>query len=127
MKKNNYTPVLAATIWIVTSEFVRNQLLFLNYWTDHYKSLGIDFSTKPINGIVWLLWSATFAFLLFALRRHYSTKHTIAIGWVAGFVMMWLVISNLGVLPTKLLVFAVPLSIVEAYVATWIIDNVGSK
>ena len=127
MKHIKPLAITCAAFWIVTFEFVRNQLLFLSYWTDHYKSLGLTFATKPINGAVWMLWSFVFASLLYAIRRHYSVKHTVILGWMAGFVMMWLVIGNLGVLPTKLLVFAVPLSIVEVYVATWIIDNVGSK
>jgi hypothetical protein len=40
---------------------------------------------------------------------------------LAGFVMMWLVIGNLGVLPYGLLFIAVPLSLLEAFLAAFII------
>ena len=40
-----------------------------------------------------------------------------------SFVLMWLVIGNLEVLPFKILLFAIPLSILECYIAAWIIFN----
>ncbi len=44
-------------------------------------------------------------------------------GWIRGFVMIWLVIGNLDVLPMGILPFAIPLSILEAFVASWIIHK----
>jgi hypothetical protein len=38
-----------------------------------------------------------------------------------GFLLMWVVIGNLGVLPFGILPYALPLSIVEVLGATWII------
>ena len=39
--------------------------------------------------------------------------------------MMWFVLYNLQVLPTGLLVFAVPLSLLEVLVAAWIVRKVA--
>ncbi len=44
-----------------------------------------------------------------------------------AFVMMWLVIGNLSVLPYGLLVYAIPLSILESFIATLIINTFKIK
>jgi hypothetical protein len=50
--KKAIIPIVAATVWISVSEFVRNEFLFKFYWIDHYKSLGITFPSEPVNGAV---------------------------------------------------------------------------
>jgi len=46
---------------------------------------------------------------------------TTFLSWFAGFVLMWLVAGNLGVLPFGILLYAIPLSLIEAFVATYIL------
>jgi hypothetical protein len=46
---------------------------------------------------------------------------TTLLSWFVGFVMMWVVIGNLGVLPYGLLLYTIPLSFLEAFVAVVII------
>lgn len=116
--------VFAAGMWISLSEFVRNQLLLASYWTDHYTAMGLVFPARPLNGMVWGLWSFVFAGLLYVLLQKFSAKQTLAIGWVAGFVLMWLVVGNLQVLPFGLLWYAVPLSVLEVAVAVLIIKKI---
>lgn len=118
--KKTGLPVFLAGMWIGISEFVRNEVIFKSYWLGHYQQLGIDFPDAPVNAAVWMLWSFVFAAVIFSLSRKFSLWQTTALAWVAGFVMMWLVIGNLNVLPISLLVFAVPLSILEAFLAAWI-------
>lgn len=121
--KKALLPIVLATVWIGFSEFLRNQLLLHGIWTDHYKSLGLAFPSEPINGALWMLWSLLFAFLLYALAVKYPFWQTACIGWLAGFVMMWVVIGNLSVLPISLLLYAIPLSVLEAVVAVAIINR----
>lgn len=118
-------PVLLATIWISISEFVRNQLLFISYWVDHYQGLGLTFPSEPVNGAVWGIWSLLFAMVIFILSRKFNLWQTTLLSWFVGFVLMWVVIGNLGVLPYGLLVFAVPLSLLEAFVAALIIKKLS--
>jgi hypothetical protein len=40
---------------------------------------------------------------------------------------MWLVVGNLGVLPFRMLLYAIPLSLLEAYVAGLIIVNLSGR
>jgi hypothetical protein len=45
------------------------------------------------------------------------------LAWLVGFALMWVVIGNLGVLPKGILYFAVPLSLLEAFLAVIIIKK----
>jgi hypothetical protein len=113
-------PILLTTVWISLSEFARNQFIAKSLWIRHYESLGLVFPERPVNGAIWGLWSLLFAILIFIISRKFSFIQTALITWFAGFVLMWVVIGNLGVLPGGLLVIAVPLSILEAFVAAFI-------
>jgi len=112
--------VLAGT-WIGLSEFIRNQVLLASIWQRLYESLGLAFPGAPANAVVWMLWSFAFAAVLWVVSRRFSLLETILLGWVVGFVLMWLVIWNLSVLPLAVLPVAVPLSMLEVAVATWIL------
>ena len=120
-------PVLIATIWISLSEFVRNEFLLKTYWTDHYESMGLIFPSEPINGAVWGIWSLVFAMFIYIISRKFSFWQTTFIAWLGGFVMMWLVVGNMAVLPFGILYFAVPLSILESFVAVLIIISMSKK
>lgn len=119
--KQTILPILLSTIWISISEFARNELFFKSYWIDHYQSLGILFPSGLINGAVWGLWSLLFAIAIYVMSRRFSLWETTLLAWFVGFVLMWVVVWNLNVLPVRLLSVAVPLSLLEAFLASWII------
>lgn len=112
--------ILVTGIWVNVSEFFRNELLFKSYWTNHYQSLGLTFPSQPINGALWGMWGFVFAGMIFMLSRQFSLLNTVIIGWVMGFVLMWITLWNLSVLPIGLLVYAVPLSLLEVLVAAYL-------
>jgi hypothetical protein len=118
--KKSLLSVLLATAWISISEFARNQVFFKSYWIDHYGSMGLIFPAEPVNGAVWGVWSLMFAIAIFIFSRKFNLVETTLLSWFVGFVLMWLVIGNMGVLPFKLLYFAIPLSLLEAFVAAYI-------
>jgi hypothetical protein len=119
--RKSLLPVLLAAIWISLSEFVRNEFIVKAYWTSHYESLGMVFPSAPINGAVWGLWSMLFAIAIFILSRKFTLIQTTFLSWFVGFVLMWVVIGNMGVLPDRLLFIAVPLSLLETFVASYIV------
>jgi hypothetical protein len=123
--KSTILPILLATIWISISEFVRNLILVKSYWTNHFKDIGITFPVEPVNGAVWGIWSLMFAIAIFIIAKKFSMLQTTLISWFTGFVMMWVVLGNLGVLPYGLILYAVPLSILEAFIATFIIKKLS--
>lgn len=112
--------ILVTGIWVNVSEFFRNELLFKSYWTNHYQSLGLTFPSQPINGALWGMWGFVFAGMIYLLSRQFSLLNTVIIGWVMGFVLMWITLWNLSVLPIGLLVYAVPLSLLEVLVAAYL-------
>ena len=114
-------PIILAGVWISVSEFIRNEVLFKSYWTEHYERFGMPFPSEPLNGAVWGLWSLLFAVTIYILNKRYALLQTTLLSWFVAFVMMWVVAWNLNVLPVGLLVFAVPLSLIESFIAAWII------
>lgn len=119
-------PIFVSTLWISISEFVRNTFLVHKHWLDHYASLGIVFPEQTVNGGVWGIWSLCFAILIFILGTKFSIWQTTFISWFAGFVLMWLVIGNMGVLPFSILTLAIPLSFLESLVAAFIFKKLGN-
>ncbi|MBK7213668.1 MAG: hypothetical protein IPH88_10335 [Bacteroidales bacterium] len=118
-------PLLLATVWISISEFIRNEFLLKSYWVDHYKGMGLEFPGKPVNGAIWGIWSLVFAASILVISKKFTLMQTTLYSWCIGFVMMWLVIGNLGVLPYGILVYAIPLSMLEAFIASWIIRKLA--
>ena len=110
-------PILLSTVWISISEFARNNFLLKSYWVDHYKGLGITFPSEPINGAVWGVWSLLFAIAVFLISRKFNLLQTTLLSWFVAFVMMWPVLGNLNVLPYGILVYSVPLSLLESFIA----------
>jgi hypothetical protein len=126
MLRKNILPIVLATLWICLSEFVRNQFLLQSYWAEHYAGMGLTFPSAPVNSIVWGIWSLAFAVIVFFIARKYPLTQTTLIAWFAGFVPMWLATGNLNVLPFGILWYAVPLSMLEAFVASLIIKKTGA-
>jgi len=123
MVRKSIIPILLSTIWISISEFVRNQVLFPNYWIRHYQKLGLVFPSSPVNGAIWGIWSLLYAVSIYIISRKFDLLQTFLISWFYGFVLMWVSLGNLGVLPLSLLVYAIPLSLLEAYLASLIIHK----
>jgi hypothetical protein len=113
-------PILLATVLISLSEFFRNEFIIKANWIAHFQSLGMVFPSSMANGAVWGIWSLLFACFIFILSKKFSLLETTLISWFAGFVLMWVVIGNLGVLPYSILYLAVPLSLLESFLASWI-------
>lgn len=121
--KKYILPILTATVWISVSEFLRNEFLLKSYWNEHYDSLGIVFPSEMINGAVWGIWSLAYAVVIFIISKRFNLWETFLLSWFLGFVLMWLVVGNMGVLPFGILWFAIPLSLLETFLAAWIIRN----
>ena len=125
MALRSITSVLVATVWIATNEFIRNQVVLVEHWSAHYTALGLAFPAEPINGAVWGLWSLAFATVILIVAKRFTLVETAALAWGIGFVLMWLVVGNLGVLPFGILTIAIPWSMVEAFGAAWIAKRIA--
>jgi hypothetical protein len=121
--KKAFLSIIISTIWISISEFLRNSFLVHEYWVSHYQKLSIEFPENPLNGAVWGVWALCFSIAIYIISRKFSIIQTTFLSWFMGFVLMWLVIGNLSVLPMGTLFFAIPLSLLETLVATIIIKK----
>lgn len=121
--KHTVLPILLAAIWISLCEFLRNELLLKSYWTDHYEQMGLVFPSEPVNGAIWGLWSLLFAIAIYIISQKFKLAQTTMLGWFMGFVLMWVVTGNMGVLPYRILIFAIPLSLLEVFLAAYIIKK----
>lgn len=125
--KKTILSVFLAGLWISLSEFLRNEFLLKSSWVDHFEKMGQVFPAEPVNGAIWGLWSFLFAWFIYLIQRRSGFAETILISWLAGFVFMWLVIGNLGVLPFGILPLAIPLSLLEVVVAAYIIRRLSGR
>ena len=121
------TAIILTGIWVSASEFLRNQFLLATYWKSHYQSLGLVFPSRPVNGMMWGLWSFLFAVAIFIIAKRFSLIQTTLLSWFMGFILMWIALWNLSVLPGGILVYAIPLSLVEAFTGSWICKKMQKK
>lgn len=124
MKKEVWA-VLAIFIWISGTLFLRNEIFLKDYWINHYEQLGITFPSEPINGIVWVIWSLLFAIAIFIFSKKFNLVNTALISWFTGFVLVEIVVGNMGVLPFGILVYAIPMSLVEVFVAALLAKRIA--
>ena len=112
--------VMLTGIWVNACEFLRNEILLKTYWVEHYQSLGMTFPSAPTNGMLWVAWGFLFAIAIYMISRKFNLIQTTLISWFVAFVLMWVVIWNLNVLPSVILIYAVPLSLLESCIGSYI-------
>jgi len=120
LQSRSIIAVVLTGIWVNASEFFRNQVLLKTYWVDHYQSLGMTFPSEPQNGMIWVAWGFLFAIAIYFISRKFNLIQTTLISWFTAFVLMWLVTWNLNVLPSLILIYAIPLSLLEAFTGSYI-------
>jgi hypothetical protein len=112
--------VVLTGIWVNVSEFFRNEILLKKYWIDHYQSLGMTFPSEPKNGMIWVAWGFLLAIAIYVISRKFNFLQTALIIWFTAFILMWIVIWNLNVFPSAIVIYAVPLSLLEVFIGTYI-------
>jgi len=120
LQSGSIAAVILTGIWVNISEFFRNEICLKRYWIEHYQALGLTFPSRPLNGIIWVAWGFLFAIAIYAMTRRFNLIQATLISWFMAFVLMWVVAWNLNVLPGAILVYAVPLSLLETFAGSWI-------
>lgn len=118
--KRFFLAILVAGIWMNVSEFIRNELLIKHIWVNGFSRIGLPFPSEPVNGVIWGLWAFIFVAVLAWLTTKFDVLKSTIISWVLGFVLLWIAMWNMGILPAGLLYWAVPWSFGEVYVAAFI-------
>jgi predicted neutral ceramidase superfamily lipid hydrolase len=120
LQSRNIITVILTGIWVNASEYFRNEVILKKYWIDHYQSLGMTFPSEPLNGMIWVAWGFLFAIAIYLISRKFNLIQATLISWFMAFVLMWVVTWNLNVLPSAILIYAVPLSLLEAFIGSYI-------
>ena len=125
--KKTILALLLSTIWVSASEYFRNELLLRAYWVQHYKTIGIVFPSDPIHGAMWGIWSFCLSVAIVAVSTRFRLWQTFFIVWLMGFVMAWMALWNLNVLPLAILPSAIPLSMLEVFFASLLAHKLIAK
>ncbi|MFC2129262.1 hypothetical protein ACFLQX_00625 [Bacteroidota bacterium] len=125
--KKTFLPILLTGLWINLFETIIWILLVKSYWIDRYNEMNIEFIEETINFVVWGIWGFSFAAVIFILAKKFSLIQTTFLSWFIVFIMMWMVVYNAGVLPTKMLWFNAPLSFIGTFAAVWICKKMMPK
>ena len=112
--------ILVAGVWMNVSEFIRNEFVIKHVRVDGFNAIGLPFPSEPVNGAVWGLWAFLLVSVLALLTTKLDVLKSTVISWLLGFVLLWIALWNIGVLPSGLLYWAIPWSFVEVYVAALI-------
>jgi hypothetical protein len=125
--KKTVLPIILTGIWINISEIVRWGLVIKSHWVNHYQSMNLVFPTEPVNGIIWLIWGFLFAIIVFILSKKFNLLQTTLLSWFVVFVMLWVVLWNINILPRVILWIVVPLSLLEAFISALICKRLSPK
>ena len=118
--KRTILAILVTGIWINVSETIRWMAVIESHWIERYQELNLVFPNETINMIAWMIWGFLFATAIFILSRKFNLLQTTFLSWFMAFAMMWVVVWNVGVLPTGMLWLNIPLSLLEAFVGAFI-------
>jgi len=118
--KKTILPILLTGIWINVSITIGWMLILEGYWIEKYQSLNIVFPTGLTNNIVWMIWGFMYGIAIFILSKKFSVLQTTLISWFAAFAMMWVIVWNIGVLPTGMLLFNIPNTLFITLIGAWI-------
>ncbi|MBE9510439.1 MAG: hypothetical protein IMY71_06135 [Bacteroidetes bacterium] len=125
--KKTILPILLTGIWLNISGTIKWIFFIESYWIEKYKNMKLVFPTELINNITWMIWGFLFATTIFILSKKFNLIQTTLISWFVAYVMMWVIVWNVGVLPTGMLWINVPLSLFEAFIGALICKRLSNK
>ena len=125
--KKTILPILLTGIWINISETIRWILIVESYWINHYQEMGLVFPTGIWHGMIWMIWGFIFAVVIFILSKKFTLLQTTFLSWFSVFVMLWIVLGNVNMLPAGMLWIVIPLSFLETLIGAWICKRFSSE
>lgn len=119
--------ILLVSLWINIFETVR-WILFAKPDIDmHLKASNLVLPNNPINNILWLIWGIIIAVMIFIISKKFKVLQTTFIVWITVYVMHWIALWNMAVLPINILWLAVPLTFINVLVGALICSRFKSK
>lgn len=118
--KKTIWQIFVISIWINIFESLR-WILFAKPDVDTYfKAANLVLPNQPINNILWLIWGIIIAVMIFIISKKFSVLQTTFIVWITVYVMHWIALWNMTVLPINILWLAVPLTFINVLIGVLI-------
>lgn len=118
--KKAFWQILLISLWINIFETLR-WILFAKPSIDmHFKAVNLVLPNEPLNDILWLTWGIIIAIIIFIISKKYNVLQTTFIVWITVYVMHWITLFNYSLLPINILLFAAPLTFINAFVVAFI-------
>lgn len=112
--------ILLVSLWINIFETLR-WLLFAKPDIDmHFKGANLVLPNEPLNNILWLIWGIIISVMIFIISKKYSVLKTSFIVWITVYVLHWIALWNMAVLPINILWLAVPLTFINVLIGVLI-------
>lgn len=121
----NAIAILAAAVWISLLEFLRDQYFVQSYRIEQNQLHGFMYREEPLMGSASGIWSLFLAIFIFLMTRKLNQWHATIAAFTGCVLLMWIINGDLRVLPARLLLFALPLIVLESFMAVWIIRKIS--
>jgi len=119
--------ILLVSLWINIFETLR-WILFAKPDIDMYfKTANLVLPNETINNILWIVWGIIIAVMIFIISKRFKVLQTTFIVWLTVYVMHWIALWNMAVLPINILWLAVPLTFINVLVGALICAKLISK
>jgi hypothetical protein len=105
--------IFLVSIWINIFETLRWMLFAKPEIDMHFKAANIVLPNEPINNLLWLIWGIIIAVMIFIVSKKFKVLQTTFIVWITVYVMNWIALWNMAVLPINILWLAVPLTFIN--------------
>ncbi len=125
--KKSIWQILIVSLWINIFETLR-WLLFAKPDIDmHFRTANLVLPNEPLNNILWLIWGIIIAVMIFIISKKYKALQTTFIVWITVYVMHWIALWNMAVLPINILWLAVPLTFINVLIGVLICKYFHNK
>ena len=125
--KKTIWQILLISLWINIFETLRWMLFAKPDIDIHFKAANLVLPNEPINNILWLIWGIIIAVMIFIISKKFKVLQTTFIVWIIVYVMHWIALWNMAVLPVNVLWLAVPLTFINVLVGALICAKFTSK
>ena len=118
--KKTILQILLVSLWVNIFETLRWMLFAKPDIDMHFKAANLVLPDEPVNNLLWLIWGIIIAVMIFIVSKKFKVLQTTFIVWITVYVMHWIALWNMAVLPINILWLAVPLTFINVLVGALI-------
>ena len=119
--------ILLVSLWINIFETLRWMLFAKPSIDIHFKAANLVLPNEPVNNLLWIIWGIIIAVMIFIISKKFKILQTTFIVWITVYIMHWIALWNMAVLPINILWLAVPLTFINVFVGALICNKFKGK